>query len=121
MDVPLLLLLLLLLETRQEVAQGGELMSGREVLTGRCKKAWKELRRQVLERDENACVRCGDTYRLTAHHTSYDRVGTPEEIEDLETLCCMCHHREHHEDRVRGLRTPEARAKLSTAAKRFME
>lgn len=65
---------------------------------------WAELREECFDRDGYMCRDCGvqrrDAGGLQAHHTSYDRIDTEFEIDDLITLCRYCHAQEHA--RLRG-------------------
>ena len=52
---------------------------------------WRRLSRQVTERD-GACVRCGSTEYLNAHHiTPCAETGLIVPAEQLVTLCVSCH------------------------------
>jgi len=58
-------------------------------------RAWKELRDEVLERDEHCCQVCArDKERLEMHHVSYDNLFN-ETVDDLVTLCHGCHRQIH--------------------------
>lgn len=61
----------------------------------RLSKIWKLNRLKVLERDNNTCIDCGGT-GYEVHHKSYDRIGTPEEVDDCVTLCYKCHLKAHN-------------------------
>jgi len=65
---------------------------------------WHESRRQVLQRDDNKCRRCGmsnqehkDTYgrELNVHHIipfkKHDSCEKANKISNLIALCCQCH------------------------------
>ena len=55
---------------------------------------WKRKRRQVIERAQYRCERCGVSRRITpldVHHKTYERFGC-EFISDLEALCRNCHN-----------------------------
>lgn len=54
--------------------------------------AWRRLSQQVTSRD-GACVRCGSTHRLSAHHVIPRRDGGPDEPDNLVSLCVSCHAR----------------------------
>ena len=69
-------------------------------------KDFKTLRDKVLERDNYRCRVCGRTLEeisdnrklsLQAHHCSYENLGkcNGEEMEDLITLCNVCHKAIH--------------------------
>jgi hypothetical protein len=54
---------------------------------------WRRKRKQRLKLDGYACQKCGKTskeYRLEVHHLTYDRLGH-ERMEDLQSLCVLCH------------------------------
>src|SRR5262249_33351376 len=54
--------------------------------------AWIERRREVLARDGGRCVRCGtNTGLLDAHHIIARRHGGTDELDNLITLCKVCH------------------------------
>ncbi|MBM3836281.1 MAG: HNH endonuclease [Verrucomicrobia bacterium] len=52
---------------------------------------WPEVKKNVHERDEWACTRCGATTELDAHHIEAVRDGGLPELENLVTLCKTCH------------------------------
>lgn len=53
---------------------------------------WKDLSKEVKERDWNRCVLCNRSDNLQAHHRSYKYKNTREkEILDVHTLCKDCH------------------------------
>ncbi len=52
---------------------------------------WKELRREAIARDGGRCRLCGSRMALEVHHRDYSTLGTPDEIDDLTTLC-QTHH-----------------------------
>jgi len=56
---------------------------------------YKANRLKVLERDGNACVRCGSTVDLIADHI-IERRSTfygMHAVERMQTLCRACHNR----------------------------
>ncbi len=53
---------------------------------------WKDIRQQVLERDNHTC-RCGQR-GYDVHHKHYRNWGN-ERLEDLITLCRTCHEQLH--------------------------
>ena len=58
---------------------------------------WQRKRLEIFERDNWACVKCGQTEReLQVHHIKYLQGKEPHEHpnELLETLCANCHHSE---------------------------
>jgi 5-methylcytosine-specific restriction endonuclease McrA len=59
---------------------------------------WQKMRLKVLERDNYACVECGDTKNtLHVHHWYYKKGKKPWEYPEhsLSTLCGMCHDYAH--------------------------
>jgi 5-methylcytosine-specific restriction endonuclease McrA len=50
----------------------------------------KELRRQVYERDNFACVYCGATEKLSLDHRTPEVRGGTHDIENLATACLSC-------------------------------
>lgn len=61
------------------------------------RKEWKEFRKTILDRDSNKCVKCGSTKILQAHHIKYieNRYPWEYELQELVTLCKVCHKKEH--------------------------
>ena len=58
----------------------------------RCiKKEWRNLRKVILERDNNRCVYCGSKKHLVIHHIVSVREGGKDVPENLETVCNVCH------------------------------
>lgn len=78
-------------------------------------KAWRTVRAEALRRDHGMCVRCmerfmngGEKPRLAVivHHKK-SRKEYPElelKLDNLESLCNICHNREHPE---KGKKKPE--------------
>jgi len=58
-------------------------------------KKWKGIKKRVLKRDGNKCVRCKSSKRLQVHHKTYGHLFN-ERINELITLCSYCHKKEHH-------------------------
>lgn len=61
---------------------------------------WNEIRKRILERDNNQCVKCKSKVLLSVHHK--DKSGQlpnyrkPNNNEDnLEALCAVCHGKAH--------------------------
>ena len=65
---------------------------------------WKAKRLEILERDGNKCVKCGETKRLHVHHLSYTKGRDAWEYpnDNLVTLCRGCHRAEHPKSRVKS-------------------
>jgi 5-methylcytosine-specific restriction endonuclease McrA len=58
-------------------------------------KEWEVLRRQVFRRDGYRCKLCGSNdLPLHPHHNTYANYAA-ERLEDLITLCEVCHERHH--------------------------
>ena len=53
---------------------------------------WKELRKNVLERDNNTCRKCGKSPSKQVHHIIPLREGGKNEVKNLITLCKRCHN-----------------------------
>ena len=56
---------------------------------------WRHLRLQALIRDGYHCSRCPQTHHLEVHHRLYRDRWQDAVLADLETLCSVCHEREH--------------------------
>lgn len=56
---------------------------------------WRNLRLMALNRDRWRCVRCPQNQHLEVHHRFYRDRWEDSVVEDLETLCSVCHEREH--------------------------
>lgn len=56
---------------------------------------WRSLREARLKFDHYSCVKCGAAYPLSVHHLRYPPVWGMERLEDLETLCDVCHKKIH--------------------------
>jgi 5-methylcytosine-specific restriction endonuclease McrA len=55
--------------------------------------SWRQMSMFVTKRD-GACVRCGSTFRLSAHHViAREDGGADHHPENLEALCASCHGR----------------------------
>jgi len=57
---------------------------------------WQDLRKAVLKRDKYQCQLCNSKKDLQVHHKTYDRFGY-ENLDDLITLCKVCHEKHHDE------------------------
>ena len=55
---------------------------------------WKQLCKQVKERDGNKCVISGETNNLEVHHLNYINLGN-ERLDDLVTLSRKYHQLQH--------------------------
>jgi len=52
---------------------------------------WRELREKILERDGHECAVCSHTEGLQIHHIIPRRFGGTHEINNLTTVCRLCH------------------------------
>ena len=67
--------------------------SRNEIKRIRQTKKYKEFRKQVLKRDDNKCVQCGNTENLQIHHikSTKDYPDLIMEFNNVQTLCLLCH------------------------------
>ena len=59
------------------------------------RESYRQLHRQVLERDKWRCQNCGATQHLQVHHIVFRSRSGGDEEENLITLCAECHRRKH--------------------------
>ncbi len=69
---------------------------------GKKTKGWEKTRKKLKERflgmGVTRCERCGSGFNLSfAHRVKRRFITTPEELETVALLCCICH------DAVEGL------------------
>ena len=57
--------------------------------------SYKELHREVLERDGWRCQSCGTMANLEVHHRKFRSKGGSDIEENLVTLCAACHETIH--------------------------
>jgi 5-methylcytosine-specific restriction endonuclease McrA len=57
--------------------------------------SYRDLHRQVLERDGWRCQVCGSMQRLQVHHLKLRSQSGGDEEQNLITLCEECHTRIH--------------------------
>lgn len=62
---------------------------------GRRKSVDPRTRRDVLDRDDERCRRCGETEDLEVHHVEPVSRGGSDAMENLATLCDGCHSEAH--------------------------
>ena len=77
-------------------------------------KEWKTLRKQVIERCNNTCERCGKLCVSQIHHLTYARVYH-EKLDDVQGLCEYCH------DFLHGKRTDDGTAKYARRVERQLQ
>ncbi len=56
---------------------------------------YRNLHRQVLERDNWRCQACGNMQNLQVHHLKHRSQSGDDEEQNLITLCAECHGRVH--------------------------
>ena len=64
-------------------------------------KSYRELHRQVLERDGWRCQDCGSMQHLQVHHLEFRSQSGDDEEQNLITLCAGCHEHLHSTGRGR--------------------
>lgn len=66
-------------------------------------KDWENIRNLVLERDGYKCRTCGSTDRqLHVHHSTYEHLYNElNYLDDLITLCSVCHRGVHNKYNAR--------------------
>jgi len=57
--------------------------------------SYRELHRQVLERDSWRCQNCGSMQHLQVHHLELRSQSGSDVEQNLITLCTECHARIH--------------------------
>jgi len=57
--------------------------------------SYRELHRQVLERDGWRCQTCGSLQHLQVHHLKFRSHSGSDVEQNLITLCADCHARTH--------------------------
>jgi 5-methylcytosine-specific restriction endonuclease McrA len=57
--------------------------------------SYRDLHRQVLERDGWRCQVCGSMQNLQVHHLKFRSQSGGDEEQNLITLCAECHEQEH--------------------------
>lgn len=60
----------------------------------------KDLREQILERDNFRCQSCGDDNHLQVHHIKHRCDGGSNSPDNLITLCEKCHYEMHKDEPV---------------------
>ena len=57
--------------------------------------SYRELHRQVLERDGWHCQNCGSMHNLQVHHLKFRSQSGSDVEQNLITLCSNCHEGAH--------------------------
>jgi 5-methylcytosine-specific restriction endonuclease McrA len=57
--------------------------------------SYRDLHRQVLERDGWRCQACGSMQNLQVHHLKFRSHSGSDEEQNLITLCAECHEQMH--------------------------
>ncbi len=68
---------------------------------------YRELHRQVLERDGWRCQMCGSMQNLQVHHLKLRSQAGGDEEHNLITLCAQCHEQAHRKAKQGRQRLPE--------------
>jgi 5-methylcytosine-specific restriction endonuclease McrA len=55
----------------------------------------KSLSKAVFNRDNHHCRHCNSSYGLHPHHVVYVSHGGKDELDNLITLCYLCHRDVH--------------------------
>jgi 5-methylcytosine-specific restriction endonuclease McrA len=58
-------------------------------------KAYRELMKRVLDRDDWRCQKCGSLENLQVHHRVKRSQQGSDALGNLTTLCAYCHMAEH--------------------------
>jgi 5-methylcytosine-specific restriction protein A len=72
------------------------------------RRIWAQLRNAALERDQENCGQCGASHALEVDHIVPLALGGTNALENLQTLCGLCHRIKTREDH-----TQMARAKIA--------
>ena len=82
-------------EARREVERKEWLDGRRQQMRERyARPDWEPLRQKILKRDNYLCQGCHARRATTAHHLTYDRLGSEMDF-DLIAVCTPCHIRIH--------------------------
>ena len=57
--------------------------------------AYRRLTARVLKRDANTCQHCGCWTKSPPHHVKHRSQGGDDTLENLITLCIVCHRAVH--------------------------
>lgn len=78
---------------------------------------WKNLRKEKLEKNPN-CEKCGKSYSLDIHHKEYKGLYDVS-ISDLQTLCRICHDKEHAKKKFKKIKQDSKLKHLQKEAEIF--
>lgn len=73
------------------------------------------LRKEVLRRDGNRCVQCGNTQHLEVDHILNVARGGTHNLDNLQTLCHTCHREKSQQEARQARAAKRARLKLPPA------
>lgn len=62
--------------------------------------SYRELHRQVLQRDGWRCQICGSMKRLQVHYLIFQSHSGSDEKQNLTTLCAECHEYMHRKPKT---------------------
>jgi 5-methylcytosine-specific restriction endonuclease McrA len=63
--------------------------------------SYKQLCREVLQRDGWKCQLCGGAENLQIHHQQFRSRSGNDSVENLITVCVCCHESLHHPEHTR--------------------
>ena len=66
--------------------------------------SYRDLHRQVLERDGWRCQNCASMQNLQVHHLTFRSQSGGDEEQNLITLCAACHAQTHGRASRRNVR-----------------
>ena len=69
-------------------------------------------RREILERDDEQCVLCGETDDLEVDHVVPTYMDGSDDPENLQTLCSGCHDEKTSEDAANPEYNDELRKRI---------
>jgi 5-methylcytosine-specific restriction endonuclease McrA len=79
---------------------------------------WFVLRQKILIRDDKTCVLCGKKDCLEVDHILPISLGGSNKLENLQTLCDVCHKKKTKQD-VELLRRTNKLKKYKKSLRRF--
>lgn len=71
--------------------------------TRKARKTNEQARQDAINRDSAKCVECGATEHLEVHHIRYRSQDGTDELDNLVTLCAVCHAEKHKDESIYNL------------------